>query len=323
MPAPTSTAALTGRGRERADPGCLGVIGDPRQLVDDGVLERTDALDLAAHDVAIGEVARWPLVVADARRRPGGDHVARLEGDRPRRERHERGNVEDHLGRARVLPGLAVHRRSETKRLRIAELVGGDDRRAHRREAVGTLRPQPLAVLALEVAHRDVVEDRVPEDGVHGLRAIDPRRPPPDDHRQLALEIELLGRGRPGDRCAGMGDGIRELAEQDRVGRRLDPLLAAMVVVVQADADDLAGAANRRLERDLVRLESARPRAQVFDVPCRDPARQHLADVGDPEDRGQIVDRSSRRLDAEPRSGPCAGVRDEPHAAEYREVRAR
>jgi hypothetical protein len=35
------------------------------------------------------------------------------------------------------------------------------------------------------------------------------------------------------------------------------------------------------------------------------------------------VDRPSRSLDAEPRSGPCAGVRDEPHAAEYREVRAR
>ena len=85
----------------------------------------------------------------------------------------------------------------------------------------------------------------------------------------------------------------------------------------------LPGRANRRLVHDLVRLESLARAAQVFDIPRRDPARQHLADVGDPEDRGQIVDRSSRRLDAEPRSGPCVGVRDEPHAAEYREVRAR
>ena len=152
---------------------------------------------------------------------------------------------------------------------------------------------------------------------------IDPRRPLPDDHRQLALEVELLGRRRPGDRCAGIGDGVRELAEQDRVGGRIDALLAAMVVVVQADADDLSRAPNRRLEHDLVRLESARPDAQVLDVSCRDPARQHLADVGDPEHRGQIVDRSSRRLDAEPRTGPCGGVRNEPHAAEYTEVTAR
>ena len=61
-----------------------------------------------------------------------------------------------------------------TKRLRIAQLVGGDDGRTHRREAVGPLGPQPLAVLALEVAHRDVVEDRVSEDGVHGIEGIDP-----------------------------------------------------------------------------------------------------------------------------------------------------
>ena len=64
-----------------------------------------------------------------------------------------------------------------TQRLRIAQLVGGDDRRAHGREAVGPLGPQPLAVLALKVAHRDVVEDRVSEDGVHGLRANRPATP--------------------------------------------------------------------------------------------------------------------------------------------------
>jgi hypothetical protein len=40
---------------------------------------------------------------------------------------------------------------------RCGQLVGGHDQRADGREAVGSLGPQPLAILALEIAHRDVV----------------------------------------------------------------------------------------------------------------------------------------------------------------------
>ena len=70
-----------------------------------------------------------------------------------------------------------------------------------RREAVRALGPQPLPVLALEVAGGDVVEDRVAEDVVQRLVPPIPLdAPPADDHRQLALEVELLGGPRPRDR---------------------------------------------------------------------------------------------------------------------------
>ena len=259
--------------------------------------------------------------MADARRRAGGDHVARLERDRPRREGHDGPNVEHHLGRARVLPGIAVHRRAETERLRIAQLVGGDDCRAHRREAVGPLGPQPLAVLSLEVAHRHVVEDRVPEDGLKGVEGLarDALRPitTASSHSRSSCSVAAGRRS-----CAWVGDGVCELAEQDRVSGRLDALLAAMVVVVQADADDLAGAPNGCEKLDLVGLVRLCRRPEVLDVGDCDPARQHLADVGRPEDRGQVVDRPARRLDAEldpdPRGSTCPAAR-----GRDREVRAR
>ena len=52
--------------------------------VDDRVLDRADALDLAADAVARLEEDRRVAEDADARRRPGGDDVAGLEGDRAR-----------------------------------------------------------------------------------------------------------------------------------------------------------------------------------------------------------------------------------------------
>ena len=49
--------------------------------VDDRVLDRADALDLAAHAVARLEEDRRVAEHADAGRRAGRDDVARLEGD--------------------------------------------------------------------------------------------------------------------------------------------------------------------------------------------------------------------------------------------------
>src|ERR687895_2781194 len=91
-------------------PGGDGVVGDPWLLVDDWILDRPDPVDLAAHDVAAHHVARGLGEVAHARRRAGRDQVAGVEGDRARGERDQRDDVEDHLGGARVLPGLAVDR---------------------------------------------------------------------------------------------------------------------------------------------------------------------------------------------------------------------
>ena len=69
---------------------------------------------------------------------------------------------------------------------------------------------------------RDVVEDRVAEDHCAGVVNAHPGRSSPDDDGQLALEVELLRGRRPRHRGAGVGDRVGELAEQDRVGGRLD-----------------------------------------------------------------------------------------------------
>ena len=81
-PAAVLTSASMGgsasRGRRAAVSACRARVLGP---VDDRVLDRADALDLAAHAVARLEEHRRVAEHADARRRAGGDEVARLERD--------------------------------------------------------------------------------------------------------------------------------------------------------------------------------------------------------------------------------------------------
>ena len=176
---------------------------------------------------------------ADARRRPGGDDVARLERDRAADELDELGDAPDHVrGRAVLHQDLgAVVRagagdppRPEAEGLGIRDLVGGDEDRAHRQERVGALGAQPLAVAdlalgegrrdALPVAGADVVDDHVARDVVERVRARDPSGPRADDDAELDLEVEGVGALRPDDRLAVADDRVGELREQERPGRQ-------------------------------------------------------------------------------------------------------
>src|SRR4051812_40901126 len=80
----------------------VGIV-DILEPVDDRVLDRSDALDLAADAVARLEVDGRVAEDPDARRRPGGDDVARLEGHRSADELDQLGHAPDHVGGVGVL----------------------------------------------------------------------------------------------------------------------------------------------------------------------------------------------------------------------------
>ena len=92
-----------------------GVVVGARQLVHHAVLERADSLDLAAHHVSVVQVAGRVLEVADSGGGARGDDIARLQADGARDEATNGRHVEDHLGGARVLPGLAVDARAQAR----------------------------------------------------------------------------------------------------------------------------------------------------------------------------------------------------------------
>lgn len=95
----------------------------------------------------------------------------------------------DHVGQGCLLTDLAVDPGLDRRRRRIELRADGRTERAERVEALG---PSPLAVLALEVARRDIVGDRVAEHVVEGIRRLHVLRDPSDHDGQLALVFGLL-----------------------------------------------------------------------------------------------------------------------------------
>ena len=110
-------------------------------------------------------IAEYP----DAGWRSGGDDVARLERERLRAVADDLGDREEHLRCAGVLADLAIDGAADAQPLRIADLVGGHEDRAHRAERVERLAADPLTVAELQVARRDVVQAGVAEDVVEGV----------------------------------------------------------------------------------------------------------------------------------------------------------
>ena len=116
--------------------------------------------------------------------------------------------------------------RAEAELLRVGDLVGGDEDRAHRQERVGALGAQPLAVAvlalgergrdALPVAGADVVHDDVAGDVVQRARARDPPRGRPMTTPSSTSRSSACGALRPDDRLAVADDRVGELREQER-----------------------------------------------------------------------------------------------------------
>ena len=115
-----------------------------------------------------------PARLSHAARRPGRDHVAGLELDDPRNvgdeRRARRRRDRRATARWRCSP-LTVRRISAL--VEVAELVGRDDPRPDGRGRLERLAGEPLDRAALEVARRDVVQDRQPGDVRPGVLAGD------------------------------------------------------------------------------------------------------------------------------------------------------
>src|ERR1041384_2874278 len=108
------------------------------------------ALDAQAHRLAGDEVARRLLSQADAGWRAGGGDGARLQAHEAAQVAHELRDLEHHRARVPVLEPVAVHLEPEVQHLRVGHLVGGDEPRPDRAEAVVALALVPLATAALE-----------------------------------------------------------------------------------------------------------------------------------------------------------------------------
>ena len=88
---------------------------------------------------------------------------------------------------------LVADRAADGQVLRVGDLVGRHQDRAHRAEGVERLAAGPLAVPELEVARRDVVEAGVAEDVVERVGGCYPARRAPDDDGELRFVVDLAG----------------------------------------------------------------------------------------------------------------------------------
>ena len=150
----TAAAGATRRGRARGGTCCV---------------SRPMPLDLDRHHVAVGEQDRRVAEDPDAARRPGRDDVAGLQGERLEQWLMISATPKYICAVLACCRTSSLTRHSIVERLRVGDLVGGHERRAHRAERVERLAAGPLAVAELEVARRDVVEAGVAEDVVEGV----------------------------------------------------------------------------------------------------------------------------------------------------------
>ena len=170
----------------------------PLVLVSHVKRERPDARDRGHDRVAILHRAE-PLVV-----RAAADDVAGV-------QRRHRGDVGHQLvdrplhvaGRV-VLAALAVDVDGDAQRLRVGDLVFGDDPGTERGEGIERLAEEAVDAGAAQTAGRDIVVGDVAEDRVHRLGVAQVLRLAADHDRDLRLMVEDVGLvRRQDDRVAG------------------------------------------------------------------------------------------------------------------------
>src|SRR5262245_6889761 len=179
--------------------------------LNEGVFQHANATDLDAGDVARQQVFRRLESDANARRRSRRDDVARLQRD-SRRDRGDDGrDIEDQAARIGVLPKFAVNPALD-RRVREIDLVSRHSPWAHWAERVLRFADQPLAIAALQVTRRDVVNDGIAPDVVERVFWKYTAAALADDNRKLRLVVHGLGDGAINtDRLAVRGHAFRNL----------------------------------------------------------------------------------------------------------------
>jgi hypothetical protein len=123
--------------------------------------------------------------------------------------------------------------------------IGGDDARPQRAERGERLAAAPLAAAAvpLPVAGAHVVGAGVAEHVLEGVGPADVVTGLPDHDGQFALVVDLVAPQLPRqhDRIARVLHGARVLEEQHGMGWRGGVALGGVLLVVEADAEDVAG----------------------------------------------------------------------------------
>ena len=168
----------------------------------------------------------------------------------------------------------------------VADLVGGDEGGAAGGGTVEDLAGNPLRRGELQVASREVVEQRVAGDVVERVGRRRPTPPRADHEGDLGLVVDLLARGGKGDRRPVGNEGVGELGEERGNGGRLAARLGRVVAVVEADADDLLRVRHRREQLDLGQRDRRRGVRRGFVEPLELPGGEDLADR-----RGPIAER--------------------------------
>src|SRR6266446_4337498 len=185
----------------------------------------------------------------DARRRAGGDDVARQQ----RQELRDVGNAfrhrKDHGGSRSGLTALAVDIEAHRQFLHVRYLVLGHQPGSERTEGVVRLALGPLTqTLDLEIALGYVVTDAVAGDVVERVGLGYVLGAGADDGGDFDFPVEFCGAARLLHRIVGAAQRGVGLQEEDRFGWDLRAGLLGVINVVQADGDEFRNAGHRRAD---------------------------------------------------------------------------
>ena len=159
--------------------------------------------------------------------------------------RNQLRHANEHGGGVAALHHLAIHQAFDVERLRILDLIACDNRRAKRAGLIKALAQHPLflVIARLNIAGAQIVGagvtahifERIGLAHAVGLFA--------NYNRQLGLPIHAGGGiGMPGDRVAGVRDGVGHFGKHHRLGgQRGARHFLGVRGVIHADRHDLAG----------------------------------------------------------------------------------
>ena len=256
---------------------------------DDRLLLLAEAGDAEADGLAGFQEFRRLHAGADARRRAGGDHVARLERHEAADIADQVGDAEDHRLGVAGLHALAVDVEEHVEVLHVVDLVGGDQPRPERAEGRAALALGPLAAaLDLELALGHVVADGVAGDMGQRLGFVDVAAALADDDGKLDLPVGLLRIARDHEVVIRAAEAARRLVEDDRLLRDRRAGLLGVVDVVQADGDEIADRGDRRSDARAPGDLRQALRIDLLDLGNRARAQRRLVDIG--KNAGEVAD---------------------------------
>ncbi len=137
----------------------------------------------------------------------------------------------------------------------IADLVGGGQPRSESPRTRKVLARRELDVVPLPVAHGGLVEAGIARHVPDRLLGRDGAARPADDHRKLALIVQVGRDLRPDDRGSVRHQGIGEADENRRMVGLGPAGLLTVRLIVQADADDLARVGDHRQQGQAGKVE--------------------------------------------------------------------